>query len=78
MVLELLDCVKVVKGEREVWWEVESPHVVIGGAKDNVGVHVVRVDCWCGEGKVLWVGAQYLCVCVCGELAGELCKLVWV
>ena len=76
VVLRLLDCVKVVEGELEVWRQVVGSHVVIGRAGDDVGVYLVRVDSWRGKDKVLWVGAQYWCVCC--QLAGKFSKLAEV
>ena len=55
MTLELLDYVEVVQGELEVWWEMVRSHVVVGWARDDVGMHMVGVDGWCGKGKVLWI-----------------------
>ena len=48
--------------------------IVVSRAWDNVGVYVICVNGRSGEVEALWVGAEYRCVC--GELAGELRKVV--
>ena len=76
VVLESLTGVEVIQGELEVWWEAVCSHIVVSRARYDMCVDMVEVDGGCGKSKVLWVGAQYRCVC--GELAGEFRKLVWV
>jgi hypothetical protein len=68
--------VVVVEGEFEVRWLVVGPQVVIGRARDDLGVDVLGCDSRFRQCEVVWVVVQK--GSVGGELANEVSEVVVV